>query len=545
MSLSTLSTQNKSRHWLSQYWFSLLIGLAALVIALAVMNFYRTHKKVSGPPLYQLTPSASNNSLYASQLLLQAQHKKVTVGQGETAHRELKTVWQQSEDEAKKTSVMLLTVSKEQEVDIPDMLDWVERGGHLITFSQDILKQENSDTKPNDKVEGSELTDYENNENALLTYLGIQNVSTNNVHDNHDFLAEHPASTTSVATHSASITPQEIQLHRKVLLKLPANPLAPQTSQGIGIVMSSSNVGQLNSEAFWQDYPDAKPIADYNWFNNPQQPQALTLVDASQWQTPPVNTAQLTKLQQAIAKEPSDFIPANKALLDIKLGEGRLTIANDNEIFTNPSPSFLESHRKDNKQSPTTAWEHITEFNYLPNVAANDNAHLLSYLVKDRETVWLVPDISVASLPTLLWRNLKWACIAFILCVIAALLALPKRFGRWERYQSDSQTNIFGYFNHVGEYVWQNDQAAALVEQNRERLLDKILAKYPQLVSHTHPSEQQGYVREIDRQQLCQVVSEDLGIGFASVALALFEPWQNEDQFLRISREFAFLNKKI
>lgn len=523
------------KQWFRRHWFIILLAVAVLLIALSVLNFFMTHHKVTAPPLYRLTPTAVKNPLFASQLLLEQQHKKVTVDHGETAHRELKQVWQQSADNAKKTTVMLLSVSQNQQQDIPAMLDWVERGGHLVTFSQDTLRVEKDETD-----NASNLANYQVNENALLTYLGIKNLQDGSWHDSFSerMQARINASASTSATASSPVaTEQTIILASKVLLRLPVTPY----QKGVGIVMASANVGRLDSTGFFQKYPQAKPIADYNWFSE------QNLKDPSQWQALPLNDNQLTALKKAIDDKSKRFVPAEQALLDVRLGQGRLTITNDNEVFTNPSSGFLAEKQQRQNDSGAMAqnrvWQALTQSADSSNVARLDNAYLLTYLLDGRDQVWLVPDVSVASLPVLLWRNLKWACVAFLLCVIAGFMALPKRFGRGKRYQSDSQTNIFGYFDHVGEYLWQNDQAKALVAINRERLLDKILASYPQLSqSLTQDVQTQRY---IDRQQVCEVLANDLGMGRHSVVLALFEDWHNDKEFLQISREFAFLSQKL
>lgn len=558
---------SQSSSFVKRHWFIMLVGIAVLLIGLSVVNFFLTHKKVAAPARYQLTQNANKNPFFASQLLLEAQGKQVHVDQGETAHRELKQVWQQPSDTAQRTSVLLLTVSKEQENDIPAMLDWVKRGGHLVTFSKNTLQvaKKSSNNADNNEQENEQenkqnLTEYLTNENALLNYLGIKNIQRDDPHGK--LLASasaviaqidddtvNPADTNPSNTDST--TAQPITLHAKVLLRLPTDN---NKNMGTGIVMSSANMGYLDSQAFWQKYPQARPIADYNWFDGmstsnsaasvASTPNQFALKPANQWHTPPLNAAQLATLKQTIVAHPQYVVPAQQALLDINLGQGRLTITNDNEVFTNPSGRFLSDRQaylqqRDNHQS--LIWQHLQQPSDSPNVAQFDNAYLLSYLLTGRDNVWLVPDISVPSLPVLLWRHLKWACIAFVLCTVTGLLALPKRFGRAKRYQNDSQSNIFGYFHHVGQYLWHNDQANALVSHNRERLLDKILARYPQLAY----TDNLANPRQIVPERVCQVVADDLGIGYQSVALALFEPWHTEQEFIRISREFALLKKNF
>ncbi len=562
MNQSTQVNTAKSHQWVAQHWFTLIVIMAAILIGLSVANFLHTHKKIAAPARYQLTQNALKNQFFVSQLLLEQQHKLVKIDHGELAHQALKQVWQQPAETAKHTTVILLTVSQNQSNDIPAILNWMQRGGHLVTFSQDVLPfdPKNTDQSTND----SQLASYSVNENALLTHLGIKNVQTDNPHRRLMAQLNNQAAATPLPT--SPIADDSLTLASKVLLKLPSVLTTPSTNSsqtnnvgGVGIVMSSSNPGRLDTQAFFQKYPKATPIADYNWFEglgNTKNVKTLTqnqliLKNANQWQVLPLNKPQLAAVTQKIIAEPYNFVPANQALMDVRFGQGRLTIANDNEIFSNPAARFLadkQALRQNQNYAKNSVWASLLQPPDSPNIAQFDNAYLLNYLTADRNTVWLVPNVSVPSLPTLLWRNLTWACVAFILCVLAGLLALPKRFGRAKVYQDDSQTNIFGYFDQVGEYVWQDDQANALVSQNRERLLEKIVATYPQLqqLQQLQPINSQApQNRQIDPQKVCQLLADNLGISYQMVALALFEPWQSEQQFISISRAFALLAKRL
>ncbi|MFW2176990.1 MULTISPECIES: hypothetical protein [unclassified Moraxella] len=584
---------HKGSSWLKEYWFILVLVAVALLIAGYMAMFFITHKKVADKPIYQLTAEANRNRLYASQLWLQQQHKKVHVSKGEIAHQQLKQLWQQPASQAKNSAVLLLTVSKNQQADMDKMLAWVERGGHLITFSQSMLKvpnQSTTDNKDADKqAEADDLTEkqhrYQLNENPLLIHLGIVHQQRYDAHQ--DLLSEiaetNSATQTGTQPSSASVTSatpkgcdkcNELQLASKVLMRLPMSSerdIDTPNGNFIGMVLNTKDLGGLVTEQFWQKFPKAKPIADYDWWKKSPQTQKDI-----QWQSVvnPLTTTEQRQFTTEVQNNPKISLPASEAILDVQMGQGRLTIINDNNVFINPKGFDIndlsdEPNDKDDKSdkgnksetdeneaqasihlnlspnvSSSPSKSHVGQLlvqlpNYTANLAQMDNAYLLQYLLAKRGNVWLVPDIEVANLPTLLWQQLHWACLAFILLLVMGYLALPKRFGRTQVYQTDSQTNIFGYFDHVGQYLWQTDKAEQLVTANRERLLEKIVAYHPNLVKTVNVNVMQA----VDKLEVCRVVADTVGIGRSQVAVALYDPWQNEREFLAMSRQFAVLNQ--
>lgn len=523
------------RDWLKEHWFIIVLLIAALVIALYTAYFLMTHHKVPDTPRYQLTPQAMQNRLFVAQQLLTQQDKAVHLTKGEVAHQGLKQVWQQPASNAKHSAVVLLTVSQSQKPDIEAMLRWVERGGHLITFSNETLRDPDNSNDSDTTIDRDEaLSRYWLNENALLHFLQIRSVQTQDPHEMMQNILNLNVQAPSSDTQSP-VTPSGIRLATKALLRLPAitheGGIIPD--KYVGVIINTDHTRHLQSEAFFQRYPNAKPIADYNWFNPDiaQGEQTIRLL-------PMQNIADNQPAQALSATLRTDvqhYLPADEALLDVHWGQGRLTVLNHDAMFNNPSADDLPP------KSSTSLWQTLNEKPaYPPSVANFDNAYLLQYLLAGRDQVWLVPDIEVASLPTLLWRHLKWATLAFGIATLAALLAMPRRFGRMRVYQTDTQTNIFGYFNHVGQYLWHSDQGRALVQDNRERLIERIVARHPAVM--TQPQAADIWQR-VDKAILCERVSDETGISRGAVALALFEDWQTERGFLHMSRAFAQLNQ--
>lgn len=376
--------------------------LLAVVLAIWVGYFLQTHERVLDTPKYSLTPQASMNRFLASERLLQAEHKKVYTEKGESAKTALDGVWQQPNETAKKNAVILYSLSKNQETSIPQMLNWVEKGGHLITFSQDTL---NSWITPDDAPDEEDIRQYEQGENTLLNTLGIRHMYNAKKNDNKSTDAPPPDSATAA-------TPK-LSLDNKIIMRLPkltGNTI--DTHNPVEAVINIDNESHLDSEKFWQKYPNAQKWAEYNWVNDSNQ-----LIAPNQTLLIPSEQQQLTSYLSEQEKKYNLSVKADAVMLDIKLGEGRITVLNSKDIFTNPSSYDLQSlaERQENRQKSTDSplWQALQSSEYVPkreeNIASLDNGYLLKYLMADRQQVWFVPDIDVPSLPVMLWRSAKWA----------------------------------------------------------------------------------------------------------------------------------------
>lgn len=493
---------------LQENWFFWLFSLVIVLLLMYVGYFFLTHERVVSHLDYQIKQEAMNNRFYLAQLLLEKNGKEVYSENGKIASQQLKQVWQQSTEQAKKTAIILYDVTKSQERQIPQMLSWVRKGGHIITFSKNTLYYQ----KDND-LKNQQLS-YEMYENFLLTQLGIVN-------------KEFPIN--SSKEESTVKTP--IHLTDKVLMYLPdvKNP----ANQGIGVLLSSTVNAQfqLDDEKFWQRFPDAKKIADYRWLI--WQKDSITLRDTRNAMT----NSQKQQLIDLINVKPKAYIPPEQVMFDVSLGQGRITVFQDNLVFTNPSNIYLSKKQTSDKLTENQyTWQVLTNHLDYPNNITNlDNAYILQYLLQDRNQIWLIPHVEVPNLLTLLWSSLKWACVAFLLCILMGLLAIPKRFGRIRRYQTDSGRNIFQYFNKIGQYLWFTDKAKALVTENRHYLLEKIIVKHPYLVTEIE--------QFVEPQVICQTVADEMNIGNHTVYQALFADWHNAQQFWQITRQFVQLNR--
>lgn len=541
---TTLS--NRGKHGMTQSakfsfkdnWLLILISLLVVGLIIQRFNFYATHEKVADDPDFIITPEARENRFFISQKLLEKQQKNIYATKGEAGYNEVKKIWKQSPQEAQKQAVLLYHITKNQQPDIDNIIKWVEKGGHLITFSQDTLETDPSD---------NDIKRYEFNENLLLVKLGI----VNNHFYKYDSKFTQPEDNES-DNEKQSIS---VSLEEKSLLKLPM-----KGNGDVLALLQSEDEGHLNTDKFFEKNPQAQPIADYRFIQNydldePFATENIQFASVSN----PLTMEQYAEIKKAINKRPNEYLPIDKAMFDVRFGQGRITVFTDKNVFVNPptyhmedmyekycgtndDPICKQAEESNKKQIDTpkipikTTWQLLNDINSYtsnPNVATLDNYLILNYLLQDRENVWFVSDVKVASLFSLLWKHFKWAVVAFWLFLGMAMLALPKRFGQPRPYKTDSQSNIIGYFEQVGQYLWQSDKAVALVEQNRQRLLEKIIARHPVLTQHN----------PIEPNLVCQLVAKDMVISPESVAQALYDEWRNESEFLQMSKQFAVINR--
>lgn len=452
----------------------LIIGV---LLAVYLTWFFANHHQVTRT-IYTPTPEARQNRYLAARELL---GDKAVVLQGLAGRDELLEVFG---SDATQRTVILYQVSHSQKAHLDTMLAWVMLGGHLIVANQHSL----GDT-------GTSDDEHQSEQNPLLFKLGIdyQQYSSQEWGKSSQFV--------------------------RVPLRLPSGELLALEGDDGRFVLSAD---------FYQTYPKAR-VLDYHFFvkegekYRPKQPIGDLSIDET------------TKLLGAVDDNDKPFDPKG-ALLDIELGQGRLTVMHTPKLFINPKtyPNIVELDENEVSQSHHShTWQLLTntlpakEHDYHGNIASASHASLLSYLTNKSHTVYLVPDIESVGFFELIWRYLMWSVIGLVATIGLALLALPKPFGITKVYKTDVSHNIFGFFAHVGRYLWASDEASALLKHNRHNLIQTIIAK-----------EQLG---ETTPQTLIVSVCQKTGLSAGLVHDALYQEWQNQGEFLRIGRSFAQL----
>lgn len=477
---ATMTTANTAKN----YWLVAILVLVFVLGGAYAYWFFNNYHKVELPPSYTPTTEALQNRYFAATKLLGDEHSQTLTGKEGQA--KFTQIISQDDDQAKKNALVIYQVSSSNRQDLVAMMNWVERGGHLIVASQ-ATKQKEAD---------ADHAEYLGKQNPLLLQLGIDYQDTDDYSVNLNNRAV-PARFDNGQTFVVSTSP-------------------------------SGGQGRFELAEFLQNYPNARPY-DYDWFFKDSQ---------GVYQLKPNNhsgltTEQYNQLLDTLNKEQHvNLLSVNRAFVDVAFGQGRLTVLSDRDMFANPQPS-LGGASTDEEAKTSDTWRMLNDYyanrgnqkhSYTDNIAGADNAYFLQYLTADRYVSFL-PQIESDDFFSLLWRYLPYSLLGLLFTVITLLFALPKRFGALKVYQTDSGRNIFGFFAHVGQYLWHSDQAHSLMTANRHALIHTIMAK--------------ELLHDDDPRTLMDAVAKKTGLSLGLIDDALYQTWQTDNEFLRISRSFA------
>lgn len=470
----------------------LLIAIAVLVVGYVLFQAYYKPKQDFNTITVYTPKSAVTKNRYFTAIELLGERGHVLRGNQDS--KKVETLLDEDAELAKQHALMIYDFSSQKDSDHEKILAWVNRGGHLIIASQAVL--EDASTSTSDDF----LETYQEKQNPLLFTLGITYKKFNH-------------------------NEQSVQLDKNHTLSKYITPLRLEDGQTLLISNAS---GVFDTSELLQKYPDVQ-LYDYAWFaKNENNWQYVLPIDTG------MTNQESAKIQWA-ANHGYNFSP-NKALVDMQFGQGRITVLGDKDMFVNPFfyPSWNDDSDASESPKPLSsrAWQILTAttspklHNYEGGILDADNAYFLKVLTDSRE-VYFLPDIESVSLLTLLWQFMRWTVIGLILTLILALLALPKRFGRYQSYQTDTSYNIFGFFSHVGQYLWASDGANGLLNTNRATLIRSVIAK-EQMIDAT-PA------------KIIEILSIKTSLSTHLIQNALYDTWQNDEEFLYISRNFARL----
>lgn len=465
--------------------------MAVLVIGYGVW-FLNTHSLQTIKNRYKPLPEVDDNPYFAASLLLKSQGKQGIYVERHEADATLKQLWQDTDNASQKTAI-LHHIGDAQKNDLDKMVDWMQAGGHLVVFSQDNFEVGNE----------AAFEDYQDYENPLLIKLGIYNQYIND-----EFQTE------TNPTHSWSINPYQIPL---------------KIGDAI-VILNDEQKSVFNTDTFVKNY--AAEVYDYQAVSHTMSKSEFDGRFA------PLNDDEKGVFYQAIKANPNYFLPYG-VMVDAKLGKGRLTVLDIDKPFNNPYGGGFDPTNNDDESSkaPQSRLSKLLLGDYgygdlyYGGVASNDNGFLLNYLTIGRQEVLFVPAFERTPLSALIKKNLPFMLFAVVAMMALALLALPRQFGRHERILDDSDKNVLSYYTAIGQYLWASDLCEAQVAINRERLIEKIRAVLPSI----H--------KVGDEDQLSHLIAKDCNLPPEVVFLALYGDWDNEREFVAMTRAFARVAK--
>lgn len=482
----TLSTKER----IHDKWIYVIIAMIVVGGIGYAWWFFDNHHKVEST-LYSPTTTVLSNRYHTAQTLL----KDAQTLQGEHGRTKLMNVFGDTAL-AHNEMVVIYDVTGSYKTHFDEMMNWVSQGGHLVIFNKEMLPHDWEDHRAD-----SSVSDYKDYQNPLMLHLGV------------DYVAYEPNALKEVDKElSLAVTP----------IKMNDEMMVIQGSDYLG------HEGRFLAEAFFARHPNAKLIAHDIYDEHHQLlPNIKTTLTPEQ----KIKINESLKKSPQIHDEPMLFHSGN-ALFDVMIDKGRLTILSEDQFFVNPI-SKIAGSTDDKQNAPVhtnhdwqllTHQEEIAAHGYHGGLLWADNGEFLRALAGERH-VYFVPDVESTGFFTLLWRHLMWSLIGMMALVAVSLLVLPKRFGAQAVYETDSSRNIFGFFGHVGQYLWASDGGQALFDQNRQTLIQTILAK--------------EHMKDQSPTNIAKAVSEKTGLSYEVVFEALYGTWGQESDFVRISRSFA------
>lgn len=465
-----------------------------------VMNYDWVSKGI------RYTQKKSNNPYEAASLILAQENKTVNYSQGLAGNRTLSKLWQGNNNA--QTTLILKHIADEQADDLDTMLAWVQAGGHIITFSDDVLYDaDNVDI----------VNAYLSDENPLLVKLGVYRV-------------DKPIHEATYANNYELVSATPLYLPNNRALIITNEPYFFDTSK------------------LSQTYPQAV-VAQYDFFTNGMLEGVSDKLLQARKQQFGLTDTQIDKFKSAYKFSPHLF-DDQKAMVDMQFGQGRITILSDSTLFDSPMYGYKSDERDDttkdtakgtkNSDNPDSIfWQKMTgDYKtvsvYQDGIARLDNAYLLSFLTTNRSQIYFVDNFKEIGLIDRLREHTPFLLIGIMLLAMAGVLSLPRQFGRTQAIYDDSAYDMMRYFKGVANFLYKGDKMAVQVAKNRANLLDRLAVSVPSL---TNLKNQQAIIQAVFK----DAHLKDNTITIDMVYLALFGTWDNDSEFLAVTQAFVQL----
>jgi hypothetical protein len=179
-------------------------------------------------------------------------------------------------------------------------------------------------------------------------------------------------------------------------------------------------------------------------------------------------------------------------LLQYPLGDGRVTVLSDNELFQN---------------------EQIGE---------KDQAYLLSRLVNHSDKVWLFYSADMPSLMEQLWQRTPYLLLLSMLLLLIAGWRMLLRSGPNLQNRFDERRNLLEHIDASAQFSWRIDRAQQLFQANRETIEQGWRRRHPQL-------------NGLEQAERCEWIAEKSGIVATAIERSLYGEISSEQDFIRAS----------
>lgn len=570
-----MTTDKKSRFpaWLLPVILLALVGLAAAW-------FFSTHKLVTEEDRLKLTRDARSNSYFAAQLYLEKLGVPVETQKGRDVLINLP-----STDDV----VIVRDIGYSfNEKRIAAMHDWLDQGGHIITFANhyydsdddednkalrgnrllddvgvylqqmdDVDSEDSSEserdesdssvdetaTKPDETASGDDLV--KDSDSGVDRELDIENTPIDHTGENceafntcdmvNEQVLVDDSETLDKGTGNSEQSydeTTEINSQNTTKNKAPADSLETKKAD-VSEEAAEKIVQPKASGKESDDLPDDLPEALQEILKQQretQQAQEVEFALGKRKVTVHMGTGDGLWIEDDVNVVNQQSSKHDSGIDQIYMAEvgfkngGRLTVLTQDDFMKNPLPDI----KKDDVAG--TLKEIMNK--QTTGLSGVDNAYLLWYLVKDDNKVWLLPRIDAPSLSQLLWQRARYAVISFTVLLLAWLLWQFGRFGPIRQHVFRSRRNILEHLDMIGNFAWRVDKAEQLFQSNRDTVKQLCVQRHPQL------SGKLGH-------EFSEMLAERIDMSSSDIQKALFSAWRNETGFIEYSHLLQTLREKL
>ncbi len=189
-------------------------------------------------------------------------------------------------------------------------------------------------------------------------------------------------------------------------------------------------------------------------------------------------------------------------LLQIKIGEGLITVLSDNSIFKNYA---IENY------------DHAFLLTQLININASNGGDILLLYSTVSDSVF-----------TLLWRHAKQLCIAFLCMLFIALWSMYNRIGPIVPLTSYNNRNIIEHLKAIARFSYRQDRGKYLLHKSRIACEQFFISRYPAL-------------KNMSTQERVDHLSEVLDINHSTIHLALYTEPKSTYEYINSSHQLQKL----
>lgn len=179
-------------------------------------------------------------------------------------------------------------------------------------------------------------------------------------------------------------------------------------------------------------------------------------------------------------------------LLQYPLGDGRVTVLSDNELFRNT---------------------HLGE---------KDHAYLLSLLVGSSTQVWIFYSAEMPSLIEQLWQRAPYLLMLTLLLLLGTAWHMLLSSGPRLRRRFDERRNLLEHLDASAQFGWRIDRAKQLFTENRAAIEQAWRRRHPQL-------------NGLQQDERCAWIGEKSDISAHAVERSLYGEIVSEQDFIRAS----------